>query len=327
MSVRTRIAGLLVFTLIMGLMSLSLVEGADKYPSKPIELIVPYAAGGSTDVCARIVAKVAPKYFPQPLVIINKPGGGAIPGREYVVRSKPDGYTLLFGYGSGEDLVVPNYRPLPFDTFKDLVPVCRISIHSVAIVVSDKSPYKTVEQFVKYAKSKKSVTASASSKGAAVEIVEQAFAKRAGFKVVVIPFRGGAESVPAVVGGHVDFGGGHPSEILPHIKSGRLVPLAVAREERDPSIPDVPTFRELGYDVVTAGSVKGVAVPKGTPQEIIDYLNEKFKQICQDPEFIQAMKEVGQPVDYMGPVEYAKYMKDCFEEYGRLIKELGITMG
>src|SRR5512140_2483137 len=109
---------------------------AAEYPDKPIQFIVPYGAGGSTDLLARAVAQVAPKYFSQPLVVVNKPGGGAIPGRLDVTRAKADGYTLLFGYGSGEDLVVPHQRPLPYDPLADFEPVARISIHSIAIAAA-----------------------------------------------------------------------------------------------------------------------------------------------------------------------------------------------
>ncbi len=296
---------------------------AEKYPTKPIELIVPYSAGGSTDVLARAIVKVAPKYFDVPLVVVNKAGGGAIPGRDYVVQSKPDGYTLLFGYGSGEDLVVPHERSLPFDTFKDLIPVCRISQHSVVLAVPADSQFKTLKDLVTWAESRPYVTAAVSTKGAAVDIAFQLFAKEAGFKLTSIPMSGGSDAVTALTGHQVDFGGGHPSEVLPHIKAGRLRPLAVALAERDPAV-DVPTFKEQGYDVVTAGSVKGIAVPKGTPRAIIDYLADKFHQITRDPEFISMMKDLGQPILYMGPDEYAGFLKKGFEQYGNLLKELKI---
>ena len=114
---------------------------AEKFPTKAIELVVPFAAGGSTDVLARLVAKFAPKYFDKPLVVVNKPGGGGVTGTEGVVRSKPDGYSLYVGYGSGHDLVMPHFvgtaqlPKMPYDTFKDLMPVCRLSIHSIAMVI------------------------------------------------------------------------------------------------------------------------------------------------------------------------------------------------
>ena len=299
------------------------VNAAD-FPNKPIQLIVPYSAGGSTDVLARAIGQVAPRFFPQPVVIVNKAGGGGIPGRVDVVKAKGDGYTQLFGWGSGEDLVVPHQRPLPYDIFKDLETVCRMSVHSIVLAVPADSPYKTLADLVKAGKTKEYMTAAVSTKGGSVDITFLLFAKAAGIKVTTIPGSGGSDAITKLVGGHVDFGGGHPSEVLPHFKAGRLRGLAVAFEKRDASVPDIPTFRESGYDVVTAGSVKGVAVPKGTPKEIISYLEKKYKEIADDAEFQKIMKDIGQPVMYQTAEEYNVWFKQAYDQFGGLVKSLGI---
>jgi tripartite-type tricarboxylate transporter receptor subunit TctC len=296
----------------------------EAYPTKPINFIVPYGAGGSTDVLARAISQVAPRHFPQPVVVVNKAGGGGIPGRVDVVKARPDGYNLLFGWGSGEDFVVPHQRSLPYDPFKDFEIICRMSVHSIVLAVPGTSPHKDLAEFVKWAKTKDNVTASVSTKGASVDITFLLFGKAAGLKVTTIPGTGGADAITKLAGGHVDFGGGHPSEVLPHIKAGRMRGLAVAFEKRDPSVADIPTFREFGYDVVTAGSVKGVAAPKGTPKEIRDYLARKFKEVADDPEFQRIMKDIGQPVMYQGPEEYLAWSKQAYDQYGQLIKSLGI---
>ena len=127
---------------------------AEKFPAKAIELDVPFAAGGSTDVLARLVAKYAPKYFDKPLVVVNKPGGGGITGTEGVVRSRPDGYTLYVGYGSGHDLVTPHFQKMPYETFKDLLPVCRLSVHSIVMIIRGNAPYKTLKEFIDWGKKK-----------------------------------------------------------------------------------------------------------------------------------------------------------------------------
>jgi len=299
---------------------------AADYPNKPIQLIVPYAAGGSTDVLARAIAQVAPRFFPQPVVVVNKTGGGGIPGRVDVVKAKNDGYTLLFGWGSGEDLVVPHQRSLPYDIFKDFETICRVSVHSIVLAVPANVAAKDLAELVKWAKEKGNVTASVSTKGASVDITFLLFAKAAGLKLTTIPGTGGADAITKLVGGHVDFGGGHPSEVLPHFKAGRLRGLAVAFEKRDASIPDVPTFREFGYDVVTAGSVKGVAAPKGTPKEVIAYLEGKFKEISADAEFNKIMRDLGQPVMYQNAEEYTPWFKQAYDQYGQLSKTLGIEV-
>jgi tripartite-type tricarboxylate transporter receptor subunit TctC len=299
---------------------------AEKYPTKAIELDVAFVAGGSTDVLARLLSRFAPKYFDKPLIVVNKPGGGGITGTEGVVRSKPDGYTLVVGYGSGNDLVAPHFQKMPYDPFNDLISVCRISVHSIVMIFRPDAPFKTLKEFVDWGKKREQVTASVSAKAGSVDITFQAVGQATGLKIVTIPFRGGAEAVTAIVGGQTDCGGNHPSEIISHIKAKRLIPIAVALDNRDPAIPDVPTFKELGYNVVAVGSVKGVAAPKGTPPEVIRYLSERFKKVCDDPEFVKAMKDIGQPVMYQGPQEFAKYMKDGFAQYGQMIKEFNIKL-
>lgn len=299
---------------------------AEKYPTKAIEMDVAFPAGGSTDVLARLVAKIAPKYFDKPLVVVNKPGGGGITGTEGVVRSRADGYTLIVGYGSGNDLVAPHFQKMPYDVFNDLLPICRLSVHSIVMIIRGDAPYKTLKEFIEWAKKKEQVTASVSARAGSVDIAFQAVAKTTGLRLVTVPFRGGAESVTAIVGGQTDCGGNHPSEIISHIKAKRLIPIAVALDNRDPAIPDVPTFKELGYNVVAVGSVKGVAAPKGTPPEVIRYLSERFKKVCEDPEFIKAMKDIGQPVMYQGPEQFSQYMKEGFAQYGQMIKEFNIKL-
>jgi tripartite-type tricarboxylate transporter receptor subunit TctC len=320
---KAKILGMVLF---FSLILPPLGGAADKFPTKAIELVAPFAAGGSTDVLARLVAKFAPKYFDKPLVVVNKPGGGGITGTESVVRSMPNGYTLYVGYGSGNDLVAPHFQKMPYDPFNDLIPICRLSVHSIVMIIRPDAPYKTLKEFVEWGKKREQVTASVTVKAGSVDITFQAVGKATGLKIVGVPFRGGAESVTAIVGGQTDCGGNHPSDISSHIKAKRLIPVAVALDNRDPALPDVPTFKELGYNVVALGSVKGVAAPKGTPPPVIRYLSERFKKVCDDPEFVKALKDIGQPVMYQGPQEFAQYLKDGFLQYGQMIKEFNIKL-
>src|SRR3990172_7963660 len=141
-------AGSIVIVLVSALMIAGAALAQDKFPSKPITIIVPFAAGGSTDLLGRAVEKIWPKYSPQPMVLINKPGGGGVVGTEFVVRSKPDGYTLFLGYGSGHDVVMPHLQKMPYDPFKDMVAVCRLSIHSVVIVTGAKSEFNSIKDMI-----------------------------------------------------------------------------------------------------------------------------------------------------------------------------------
>jgi len=300
---------------------------ADPYPSKPITAVVPMAAGGSSDLLARAIEKFWPKYSKQPLVVVNKPGGGGVVGTEGVVRSKPDGYTLYLGYGSGHDVVMPSLQKMPYDPLKDLVPVSRVSIHSVVIVTGAKSQFNSIKDIIAWSKKEgKPVTTAVSVKAGAVDLALTAFGKASGVNIVTVPFSGGAEATTALAGGHLMIGGGHPSEIIPHIKAGRFKALAVALPQRDPTLPDVPTLRELGIDVATWGSIKGVAAPAGTPKEVVRYIDGTIKKICNDPEFLKLMASINQPVMYLGSDDFGKFMKQATADYAKLIKDLNITI-
>jgi tripartite-type tricarboxylate transporter receptor subunit TctC len=299
----------------------------DKFPSKPITVIVPFSAGGSTDLLARAVEKIWPKYSPQPMVIINKPGGGGVVGTEFVVRSRPDGYTLFLGYGSGHDVVMPHLQKMPYDPFKDLLAVSRLSIHSVVICTGAKSEFNTLKDMIAWAKKEnKPVTSSVSTKAGAVDISLTALGKAAGINIVTIPFAGGADAVTTLAGGHVMIGGGHPSEVMPHIKAGRFKPLAVALPERDPSLPNVPTLKEEGINVYTWGSIKGVAAPAATPKDVVEYLETTFKKVCEDAEFKKIMADLDQPIMYQDSAAFTKFLQQAFGDYGKLIKDLNISI-
>lgn len=299
----------------------------DPYPAKPVTGIVPMAAGGSTDLLARAVEKFWTKYSKQPLVVVNKPGGGGVVGTEGVVRSKPDGYTLYLGYGSGHDVVMPSLQKMPYDPMKDLIPVARVSIHSVVIITGASSPFNSIKDIVAWSKKEgKPVTTAVSVKAGAVDLALTAFGKAAGVNIVTVPFSGGAEATTALAGGHLMIGGGHPSEIIPHIKAGRFKALAVVLPQRDPTLPDVPTLKEQGIDVYTWGSIKGVAAPAGTPKEVAKYIEDNIKKICNDPEFLKTMANLNQPVMYQGSEEFTKFIKQATEDYAKLIKQLNISL-
>jgi tripartite-type tricarboxylate transporter receptor subunit TctC len=312
----------LVASLIPGDPSLA----AEQYPVKPIQAVVPFAAGGSNDVLARAVANTWTKYSPQPMVVVIKPGGGGVIGVDYVVRSKPDGYTLYLGQGSSPDLAIPHLQKMPYDPFKDLAPVARLSIHSVIICVGANSPINSMKDLIGYARSGNQVTAAVSVATGVVDMTLKAIAKRANFQITTVPFKGGAEAIIALAGGHLTMGGGHPSEVMPHLKAGRFKAIGVALDVRDPVLPDIPTLQEQGIDVTTWGSVKGVAVPAGTPPDVIEYLSSTLKKVSEDPDYKRTMATLYQPIMYQGTKEWTAFLRRAYKDYGDLIKELNITM-
>jgi tripartite-type tricarboxylate transporter receptor subunit TctC len=321
-----KMALVLPLVMISLFMAAGLCFGAEQYPTKPIQVIVPFSPGGSSDLTARTLEKFWTKYSPQPMIVVNKPGAGGVLGEEFVVRSKPDGYTIYVGQGSGHDTVMPHLQKMPFDPLKDITPVARVSIHSIVICVSGKSPINSMKDLVEYAKKGNKVTAAVSTAAGSVDLVMRAISKRAGIPITTVPFAGGADSTTALAGGHLTIGGGHPSEVMPHLKAGRFKAIGVALDKRDPVIPKVPTLKEQGINVATWGSVKGVAVPNGTPPEIVEYIASTIKKISEDPEYKKAMASIYQPIDYLGTKEWAAFLKQAHKDYGDLIKELDIKI-
>ena len=294
-------------------------------PEKSVTLIVPFAAGGSSDLLARAVEKVWSKYCPQPVQIVNKTGGGGLEGATFVSRAKPDGYTLVLGYGSGHDTVMPHLQKMDYDPFRDLTPVARLSNHSVVVLVPENSPFKSVKDIVDWAKKEnKPVTAAVSTTAGAVDIVMRGIGKASGITVTPIPHAGGAQAVTTLIGGQTTMGGGHPAEVLPQLKAKRVLPIAIATPERDPALPDVPTLKEQGINFYTWGSVKGIAAPKNTPKEIVDYYSDLFKKITDDPDFKKIMADMAQPVQYQNAADFTKFFKEAYDDYGKMVKDLGL---
>jgi tripartite-type tricarboxylate transporter receptor subunit TctC len=295
--------------------------------TKQVTLLVPYAAGGSTDLLARAVEKVWSKYVPQGAIVVNKNGAGGFEARESVAHGQPDGYTIMVGYGSGEDLVVPQLRKTNVDVFTDFMPVARLSIHSVLVAVPANSEFKTLKDVIDWQKkNNKPVTAAVATAAGAQDIVIRGFGKAAGIAVTPVPNSGGSQAATALVGAQTQIGAGHPSEIMPHVKSGRLRLLGVALPERDPSLPDVPTLKEQGVNFSTWGSVKGFAVEKGTAPEIVKYYEGVFEKISKDEEFKKAMADLYQPIMYLNAKDFGDFMKKAYADYTQVIKDNDIKL-
>lgn len=295
-------------------------------PDKPLTLVVPTSPGGAGDLLARTIEKVWSKYSTQPLVVVNKAGAGGIEGSLFVSRAKPDGYTLTAGYGSGWDLVNPHLSaPTQYDAFRDLIPVARITMQPVYVVVPANSPFKNMKDVIDWAKKEnKPITASAGNSTTSQIIVLKAIGKAAGVEVTPVPHPGGGQAMTTLIGGNTAIGTGHSSEIAAPLKDGRIRALGIAFGERDKVLPDVPTLKEQGINVSATGTMKGIAAPPGTPKEIVDYYAELFKKICEDPEFVKTMSSMLQPVNYQGPEEFGKTMRQEFDNYGKMAKEFGL---
>lgn len=282
------------------------VEDAANYPTKPVEIIVAYKAGGGTDVGARILASEAEKNFDKPLVIINREGSDGELGYTELAQAKPDGYTIGF-------INLPTFVSLTLERdtkykIDDVEPILNHVYDAGVIVVQASSEFNTLEEFVDYAKANPgNLNISNNGTGASNHIGAAHFEYEADIDVTHVPFGGSTDMLAALRGGHVDASVAKISEVAGLVNAGELKLLASFTEERLENFPDVPTLKEKGYDILF-GSARALVAPKGTPQEIIDILHDKFKTAMESPEHMEKAASADLPILYMSPSELGEYI-------------------
>jgi len=306
-----------VVVLLSTILFLGIAFAADDFPTKPIVLVVPMGAGGSHDLTARAVTSVAAEYLGQPIVIQLKPGGGGAIGSEFVAKAPPDGYTLLFG-GPGWSTTLPAVEGRSKGP-DDLAAVCRINYSPTTIVCRADAPYKTFKEMIEWAKANpgKLVFANTGPWGQA-DLSWKLICRETGIVTKTVPYDGGGPAILALLGGHADVNGGLSATLLPHIKGGKLRALAVLDHKRDPALPDVPTAKEEGVNVVNL-MWRGVLAPKATPRPIIEKLAAAFKKMTEDKTVVAMIKRLGDEIQFLGPDEFTKVWREEFEAH----KEIG----
>jgi tripartite-type tricarboxylate transporter receptor subunit TctC len=265
-------------------------EDASKYPARAIHIIVGFAAGGGNDIIARVYGQKLSESLGQPVIVENKPGGGAIVATEYVAKSAPDGYTLLMS-ASGISINPAVYAKLPYDAVKDFVAVSELGSFPLIMVVNAASPIKTVAELVAYAKANPDKMNYASS-SASFQLVTELFKQKTGAPMQVIPYKSANESVLAVISGQVTTTIADAGPVVSQVKAGTVRALAVAAPRRMEDLPDVPTLKEAGADV-DAVLWSGIFVPKATPPAIVKKLESELMRIAKLPDVIARLKPLG----------------------------------
>jgi tripartite-type tricarboxylate transporter receptor subunit TctC len=296
--------------------------GEKEFPTKPVTLIIPLGAGGSHDMTGRAITSVAVNYLGQPIIIQLKPGGGGAIGAEIVAKSPPDGYTLLFG-GPGGNTTLPAIEGRSKGP-DELAAICRINYSPIIIACRSDMPFKTFKEMLAYAKANpdKLIFANTGPWGAA-DLPWKMIVKQTGIKAKNVPYDGGGPALLAVLGGHADIIGGLISYVYPNVKSGKLRALAVLDYKRDEKLPDVPTAKEEGVDVVNL-MWRGVLAPKNTPRPVIEKLAHAFKQMTEDKTVVSMIHQLGDEIQYLGPEEFTKVWREEFEsqkELGKYLKK------
>lgn len=298
-------------------------EEPEKYPSKPVTMFHAYAAGGSTDLAARAVASVAPKYFSQPIVVVPKPGGAGLVALQVLASAKPDGYTYHLGR-NGELTNGPYIEKIPFDVEKDFIPVAQVALDYVVFTVSAKAPWKTVEEFIADAKKEPGkIKFAASGTTTNARLIFEAFCHVVGIKLTCVPFKGSAPAAIAVAGGHVPVLSSAISEALAHVQRGDLRPILVGAHQRVKEYPDTPIPKEKGWDF-PVGTWHTVFAPKGTPPAILAKFEGVLKKIAEDKEYVSTMTGMGSTPGFVSGKDFAAYWKEERKMMGALIKEIGL---
>jgi tripartite-type tricarboxylate transporter receptor subunit TctC len=283
---------------------------ADDYPTRPIRLIVPFAAGGAADAVGRIVAKHVGEALGQPIVVEDRGGAGGIIGTELVKGADPDGYTLLLGQ-SGPISINPGiYAKLSYDPEKDFVPISMTTAYPYVLVVNPALGVKTVAELVALAKSKPGqLNYGTAGVGVSNHLATELFDDKAGIKMTHVPYRGTSLAVADLIAGHVQVVFADPVSALAHVKAGTLVALAVTSKDRSPVAPDVPTLAESGYPGFDAVAWHGIMAPAGTPRPIIERLNAEILKALKDPETAKLIQQQAMQIVGSSPEQFASFIK------------------
>jgi tripartite-type tricarboxylate transporter receptor subunit TctC len=297
---------------------------AQSYPTKPIRIVVPYAAGGTSDILARQIGPELNKAWGQPVVVENKPGANGNVGADFVAKSAPDGYTLLLTDLGGLVISASVYPKLPFNPSKDFAPVVMVSYSPHVLAVHPEVKVKDVKELVAMAKAYPGkLNFAMSGIGGAPHLAGIEFAQRMGIDWTYIPYKGGADAITGVVGGqaHVLFNG--MLATWPHVTGGRLKALAISSAQRVPSAPDTPTVAEQGLPGFETGSYQGVVGPVGIPRETVAKLNAQLIKVLNTPEMKERFAKQGTEVRTDTPESLGKWMTTEQAKWAKVVKESG----
>jgi len=292
---------------------------AAEFPTKEVQIIIPWAAGGATDLIFRALAATTGKYLGKAVVVVNRPGGAGAVGYTEAAQAKPDGYTLVSAI---TPLTILPHQVKTAFTYKSFEPVINVVDDPSMFLVRSDAPWKSLKEFLDYAKKNPDmITVGNSGAGGGVHLVALAFERAAGVKFNHIPFAGGGPSVTALLGGHVNAVSVSPPEGIEHVKAGKLKIIALFSEKRFEMFPDVPTVKEQGVDFAM-GMWRGLVAPKSTPADVIKKLHDAFKQGMNDPVFKKNAKDMAVNLSYLGQEAFGKLMAHDDEFYGKLVKEI-----
>lgn len=299
---------------------------AQPFPSKPISLIVPFPAGGTTDVLARALGQELAKSLGQPVIVENKPGAGATLGADFVAKAKPDGHTLLMG-AVHHTIASSVYRKLPYDFQKDLAPITTVALVPNVLVVNPSVPAKTTHELITLAKAPGSkLSYGSNGNGTLQHLIGAQFEGMAGVEMLHVPYKGSGPLTTDLLGGQISMSFDTITPVLAHIKSGKLRALAVTTAKRSRALPDVPTLDESALKGFDLGTWFGVLATVGTPADVLTRLNTEMVKIIQSADFRRRMDEIGAEPIGNSPEQMAKQIRNDTERFAKLVKDAKVAI-
>jgi tripartite-type tricarboxylate transporter receptor subunit TctC len=302
---------------------------AQNYPTKPINMIVPFAPGGASDIVARIIAPLLTKELGQQIVVDNRGGASGNIGVAYAARASNDGYNLLLGNIGTMAINPALFQKFPIKPVRDFIAVTQVVDAPTALVLHPSIPAKTVKEFIEYAKARPGKlnygTAGPGSNG---RLEMELFMDYTGIDLVQVPYKGGAGAAAiGLISGEVQCGFQTLASVITHVNAGKLKVVGIAAQKRVKALPDVPIMPELGYDSMKSGSWQGVYVPAGTPAPIVNKLFAVVIKVMGDPEVTKRLNDNGiEVVTSKSPEEFAVFMRDENEKWAKVVKKVGVVM-
>lgn len=293
------------------------------YPNKPIRIVVPLTAGGPTDILARVIGQQLSERLGQPVLIDNKPGAGSNIGADYVAKSVPDGYTLFMGTSGPLSINPSLYGKLPFNPLTDFAPIALIASAPFVVAVNPALPVKSVKDLIALAKSKPGQMNFGAVPGSAAHLATELFKSTAGLEMTFVPYKGAAPATNDLVAGQIQLSFASTPGVMPSVKGGKLVALAVTSAKRTSALPDIPTLAEAALPGYEASVWYGLVAPTKTPQAVINRLNSEITRILQDPAMRQKLLANDFEPAGSTPEQFDAYIRSETAKWGRVVKSSG----
>jgi tripartite-type tricarboxylate transporter receptor subunit TctC len=299
---------------------------AQAWPEKPIKILIPFAAGGNTDIVARLISPDLSKALGQPVVVENRPGVAGNIAAEAVARSTPDGYTLLMGTVGTQAINPSLYKKVSFDALKDFQAITLITTVPNVLVVNPSMPVKTPAELIAYGRANKGLSFASSGAGSSIHLSGEMFKAATGLDMTHIAYKSSAQAVTDLVGGQVQLMFDNLPTSLPFIQNGKLKALAVTSSHRAPQLPNVPTMMEMGMKDFETGSWFGLLAPAKTPMPVVEKINAAVQAIVMKPEFEQRLLQLGAQRMVLGPVDFQKFIAAEHKKWAAVVQKSGASL-